>query len=206
MKYYALSQVKEPGCPLGDINADLFDKYYPDTKNIHFGLFPWYAKIGTIEPPPPLPEGLVLISNDKSYDFDIRSVSKYFYVASEHFISTCKSLSVKLEDYKKIEIVSKTGLPISKNTYYAATFEKLDINLVADKTSQLIEDHGRVFRIKSINIKEELDYHLFKFSGLVGGSDTLICSQSFKDALNSRLKGAEFIPIENATWSTIKRI
>jgi hypothetical protein len=34
MNYYVLSQKEDVGCPIGILFADLFDKYYPNTKGV----------------------------------------------------------------------------------------------------------------------------------------------------------------------------
>ena len=112
MEYYVLSQKEEPGCPAGFLQADLYDKFYSDTKGVEHGFFPWYAEKIHYKTHTPYPEGMVLISKDKFYDFDIRSVAR-FYIVSDDFMSVCSDLGVGVTDAVAIQVVSKGGEKIS---------------------------------------------------------------------------------------------
>ncbi|MFJ7313073.1 Imm43 family immunity protein [Pseudomonas sp. NPDC098747] len=204
MEYYVLSQKEEPGCPAGLLHADLFDKFYPNTKGVEFGFSPWYAEKINYKVHTPYPEGMVLISKDKHYDFDIRSVAR-FYIVSDDFMAACKGLDVEVADCVAIEVVSKSGQPISSRKYNAVLFKELDARSDTDPASTFIEEDGLIFRFKKLMLPESFKKDLFKFKGLISGSNTLICSGAFKERA-AGLKGIEFTPLENIIWSTVKPI
>ncbi|PMW93956.1 hypothetical protein C1X59_29165 [Pseudomonas sp. FW215-R2] len=204
MEYYVLSQKEEPGCPVGFLHADLYDKFYPDTKGVEFGLFSWYAEKINYKTHTPYPEGMVLISKDTFYDFDIRSVSR-FYIVSDDFLSLCKVLNVEIADSVPIQVVSASGEVISSRQYNAVLFKELNARSDTDPDSTFVEEDGLIFRFKKLILSESFECDLFKFKGLVAGSNTLICSGVFK-AHATGLKGIEFTPLKNVIWSAVKPI
>ncbi|WP_148050996.1 Imm43 family immunity protein [Pseudomonas fluorescens] len=205
MNYHVLSQKEEPGCPLGILHADLFDKFYPDTKGVEFGFFPWYAERGKPGPRTPFPEGMVLISKDKFYDFDIRSVSKFFYVVSNEFLAACRQVEVNIVDSVQIEVLSEAGERISEKNYHAVLFDELDVRANSDPSSTFVEENGRPVRFKKLVLPDDWTLDLFKFKRLISGSDSLVCSETFKN-LAEGFKGVEFNPLDCVQWSGIRRI
>lgn len=204
MEYYVLSQKEEPGCPAGFLQADLYDKFYSDTKGVEHGFFPWYAEKIHYKTHTPYPEGMVLISKDKFYDFDIRSVAR-FYIVSDDFMSVCSELDVGVTDAVPIQVVSKGGETISSKSYNAVLFEELDARSETDPASTFIEEDGLIFRFKKLVLPSDFKRDLFKFKGLISGSNTLICSRIFKE-LAKDIKGVNFTPLESVLWSAIKPI
>ncbi|RON86844.1 Imm43 family immunity protein [Pseudomonas fluorescens] len=204
MEFYVLSQKEEPGCPTGFLQADLYDKFYSDTKDVEHGFFSWYAEKIHHKTHTPYPEGMVLISKDEFYDFDIRSVAR-FYIVSDDFMSICSDLDVSVIDAVAIQVVSRQGQRISTKNYNAVLFEELDARSQTDPASTFIEEDGLIFRFKKLVLPPGFKRHLFKFKGLISGSNTLICSSEFKE-LASDIKGVGFTPLENVTWSAIKPI
>ncbi|MGF6153836.1 Imm43 family immunity protein [Pseudomonas fluorescens] len=205
MNYYVLSQKEEPGCPIGILYADLYDKFYSSTKGVEFGFFPWYAEKGKPGPRTPFPEGMVLISKDKYYDFDIRSISRFFYIVSDEFLAACNGLNVNIVDGVKIEVLSEAGERISSKNYNAVLFEELDVRSNSDPASTFVEENGRAVRFKRLILPSDWKLDLFKYKRLISGSDSLICSQTFKD-LAINFKGIAFTPLESVLWSGIRRI
>ncbi|MFJ2319663.1 Imm43 family immunity protein [Pseudomonas sp. NPDC087817] len=204
MEYYVLSQKEESDCPRGLLNANLYDKFYPDAEGVKFGFFPWYAEKINYTFHTPYPEGMVLISKDRFYDFDIRSVSR-FYIASDDFLSVCAELDVGIADRVAIDVVSTKGEPVSVKTYNAVLFEELDARSDTGLGSTFVEEDGLIFRFKKLVLPEVFKHDLFKFKGMISGSNTLICSSAFK-ARAAGLKGIEFIPLESVLWSAVKPI
>jgi hypothetical protein len=147
---------------------------------------------------------MVLISKDKFYDFDIRSVAR-FYIVSDDFMSVCSDLDVGVTDAVAIQVVSKGGEKISSKNYKAVLFEELDARSETDPASTFIEEDGLIFRFKKLVLPTDFKRHLFKFKGLISGSNTLICSGEFK-ALAKDIKGVSFTPLEDVIWSAIKPI
>ncbi|ROM89392.1 Imm43 family immunity protein [Pseudomonas brassicacearum] len=204
MNYYVLSQKEEPGCPIGFLRADLYDKFYSNTKGVEFGFFSWYAEKIRYTTHTPFPGGMVLISKDKCYEFDVRSISR-FYIVSDDFLSVCKELNVKLTDSVAIKVLSEAGEVISSKSYNAVLFQELDTRSNTDPASTFIEEDGLIFRFKKLILPVDLKLDLFKYKGLISGSNTLICSQSFKD-LAVDFKGIEFTPLESVLWSAVRPI
>lgn len=204
MEYYVLSQKEDTGCPSGFLNADLYDKFYSDTDSVEFGFFPWYAEKINYKFHTPYPDGMVLISKDQFFDFDIRSVSR-FYIASDDFLSVCAGLDVAFADRVAIEVVSTTGERISVKSYNAVLFEELDARSDTNPGSTFLEEDGLIFRFKKLVMPEFFKHDLFKFKGLLSGSNTLLCSGAFKTRA-AGLKGIQFTPLENVLWSAVKPI
>ncbi|MHC3822395.1 Imm43 family immunity protein [Pseudomonas sp. G3-19] len=205
MNYYVLSQKEEPGCPAGILYADLFDKFYADTKGVEFGFFPWYAERGRPGPRTPFPEGMVLISREKFYDFDIRSVSKFFYVVSDAFLAACRQVEVDIIDSVRIKVLSGAGERISKKDYHAVLFDELDVRANSDPRSIFVEENGRPVRFEKLVFPDEWKLDLFKYKRMISGSGSLVCSEVFK-RLAEGFKGIEFNPIDTVRWSGVRRI
>ena len=205
MNYFVLSQKKQAGCPQGSLNAALYDRFYSDTKKIEHGFFPWYAEGYKKEFHTPYPDGMVLISEDKKYDFEVRNLWSVLYVVSEEFLSVCKLLGVKVVDAVPISVVSKAGAVIAKKNYYAALFEELDVRTNTAVGTSFVEEDGLILRFKKLILPEDINRHLFKFSGLISGSGSLICSEVFREHA-SEFKGVEFVPLVDVVWSQIKSI
>lgn len=206
MNFYVLSQKEEQGCPAGILRADLFDRYYSCTRDVEFGFFPWYAERGKPGPRTPFPEGMVLISKDENYEFDIRSVSKFFYVVSDEFLAACNSFNVDVVDSVRIDVVSEGGKCISsKRCKNAVLFDELDVRTNCDPASTFVEEKGRPIRFKKLVLADDWKFDLFKYRRQVSGSDSLICSQAFRDAAID-FKGIDFTLLETVVWSGIRRI
>ena len=205
MGFYVLSQREESGCQAGMLNAALCDKFYEDMDNIEYGDFPWYSEKGRSKNRTPLPEGMVLISKDKYYDFDIRGISRFFYIVSDEFLDLCFSLSVEVIDSAKIKVLSIKGESISKKNYNVVIFNELDARLDTDPTSTFVEDEGRPIRFKKLVIPHGLGLDLFKYSRMLSGSDSLICSEQFKIKADN-FKGVNFFSLDGLIWSSVKRI
>ena len=205
MSYYVLSQLEDVGCPVGILHGDLFDKFYPDTKDVKFGFFPWYAERTKAGPRTPFPQGMVLISRDEYYDFDIRSISRFFYVVSDAFLAVCRKTNVNIIDSVRIEVLSEAGKRISEKNYNAVLFDELDVRTNCDPASTFVEENGRPVRFKKLVLPPEWGLDLFKYRRLISGSDSLVCSQAFKELAES-FKGIGFTPLDEVLWSGIRRI
>ncbi|MFJ4145896.1 Imm43 family immunity protein [Pseudomonas sp. NPDC089734] len=205
MKFYVMSEKKERGCPVGLSNSALYDKFYPDIKKVKHGYFPWYSESRRAASRTPFPQGMVLISKEKLFDFDIRSDSNFFYIASEEFLSLCKDFGLGVVDQAKIEVVSQSGKSISSKCYSAVLFEELDVVSNTDESSSFYVRSGLIGGFERLVLPAGWCKDIFKYKWLVGGSDTFICSEAFKDAA-VYLKGIEYIPLEEVEWSKVSRI
>ena len=206
MKYYILTQKEERGCPRGKLNAVLYDTFYEKSEKIEYGYFPWYASQypwkGEYQP---FPLGLCLISKDRLYDFGIRRITNVFCVVSADFLEICQSLKVDMQDYAPIEVCSRKRKPITEKKYYAAVFKYKDVLEVADEGSSFIKDeYGHIVRIRSLKIRPDFTEHLFRFRGMVGSSNTFICSEDFYHmAMEKDMKGVGFVPLADAVWPSV---
>ncbi|UPF03564.1 hypothetical protein MXB02_23865 [Pseudomonas mosselii] len=204
MKYFVISQAEAPGAPLGFLNAALYDKYYENSEDVEYGFFPWYAERRASREHKPFPVGMVLISKDKSYSFDIRGVAG-FYVVSDEFLRVCSGFTTCVEDFASIEVVAKGGGGISEKKYSAAYLGGLDVRDYAAPESTFIEEDGLIFRIKKLVMNREVGLDLFRFKGLHAGSGTLICSERFADSAKG-LHGITIQPMDSIVWSQVRRI
>ena len=204
MSYFVLSQKEEPGCPIGSLDVALYDKFYTNADDVQYGGFPWYTGKLTAEGRV-FSEGMVLISNDKLYDFDIRGVRRFFYIVSESFLEICKVLSVDIVDSSEIRVVSTSGDSIASKKYYAVVFRAMDVHKDVDPATTLMVENGVPFRFKKLVLPVEIDLDLFKYGKLISGSSSLICSERFK-ILAEGFKGINYTPLDTVLWSGIRAI
>lgn len=108
-------------------------------------------------------------------------------------------------DSVRIDVVSEGGKCISSKHYNAVLFDELDVRTNCDPASTFVEEKGRAIRFKKLVLAEDWKFDLFKYRRQVSGSDSLICSQSFRDAAID-FKGIDFTPLETVVWSGIRRI
>lgn len=206
MNYYVLSQKEESGCQLGTLDAALYDKFYADTAGIRYGLFPWYTRECEMRRGSVFPIDGVLICKDDYYDFDVRSISRFFYIVSDEFMAVCRALNVNIVDCAKIQVLSKSGVEISSKRYNAVLFNELNARKDSDPSSTFMEkESGRPFRIKKLVLPVGWDLDLFKYGELISGSGSLICSERFK-TLAKEFKGINYTPLDTVLWSGIRAI
>lgn len=129
----------------------------------------------------------------------------FFYIVSDEFLAACHRLNVSIVDSVKIEVLSESRESISSKSYNAVLFEELDVRSNSDPASTFVEENGRPVRFKKLILSDDWKLDLFKYRRLISGSDSLICSQAFKD-LAENFKGIAFTPLETVLWSGIRRI
>lgn len=204
MNYYVLSQKKEPGCPSW-LEAALYDKFYADADHVEYGMFPWYTRKCEMKRGGVFPANGVLICKDDFYDFDIAGISRFFYIVSDEFLAVCTGLNVDIIDCAKIKVVSASGKDISSKKYNVVLFNELDVRKDSDPSSTFMEEDGLPFRIKKLVLPAEWKLDLFRYGKLISGSNSLICSERFKD-LAKNFKGINYTPLDTALWSGIRAI
>jgi hypothetical protein len=211
MLYYRLSQKEERGCPVGGLNAVLYDKYYTrkEAAHIEYGRFPWYAKIRNPEFKITLPEGMVCIAKDRLWNFDIRAC--YFFIVSDEFMGLLKEFSVPMESFVPITVCSQDGKSISKKNYNAVIFPKVDIFDIMDRKKSHIkidEEDGSIRYIRELVLRPDLSQHLFvPMLHLDPGYRTPICSEQFyQAAMDMDIKGVNFTPMHDPFWTTLRSI
>jgi hypothetical protein len=200
--FYILNQRDEPGCPMGMLNGILHGSFFADAHKSDYGDQPWYADPSSGRPHRPFPEGLVFITREKKYDFDLRSDSKFFYLASAELISACEKLKVRFEDLRKIDVLSRQGKPVAEKKYWVCRFLPFPVADVIDPDASAVESTDGVHtRIRRLRIRTNFEQDLFKLSLLPPETDTLFCSQRFYEiAQRGRFKGITFTDVEKFNW------
>lgn len=198
MNHYLLLQKNEPGCPIGSFQGVLLDKYRQGAFNTDYGKQPWYAKPGS----EPFPKGLCLVTREKSFGFDIRSNSNFFYVASERFIRACEKYANPFEDLQPITVCSPSGQPVSETPYWVCRFKAFPIDEVADMHLSEIQKEDNFFqRPKKLTLKIDLPQDIFKVMRLPHEINFLFCSQRFFEAAKQQsFRGIEFINMKSYKW------
>lgn len=197
MKYYSMVAREEEGCPIGLYNAFLVPMYVKDVIKSEFGLHPWYAGPRRLDQPlKDLPRGLVLITKDSDYLFDIKSGSAYFYVASSTFIDCLPELKTNILQIEEVEYVNYKGVPIKEKKYYVFRTKKILKDVALDlKKSFFHNNSPRNF--KNLIMNESLNLDVFDIAGLWPSKITLVCSEKAKDIFCARsIKGVSFVEIE----------
>lgn len=202
MTYYILTRKKEPGCPLGMLNGILHDRFFADAHTSDYGDNPWYADPSTGRPHRPFPQGLVFITEEKKYTFDLRSDSKFFYLASTALVDACRGLNVRFEDLQRVEVMSRQGAQVSDKKYWVCRFQPFPVSEVIDPAASAVESSDGVHtRIARLRIRDGFDQDLFKLSLLPPEIDALFCSDRFYElAQRERFKGIAFTDVEKFEW------
>jgi len=191
------------------LGGALYDKYYSETKGVEVGYFPWYANPSRGKAHEKFPEGLVFITKDKRYDFDVRSDLNFYYLISDKFNILISKFDVPMVDVAPIEVRSTKGGAVSEGKYHAAVFPSFDPEAVANNTeSQFVNGKfGGIARIKKLTVNDNFLCHIFKLKDMEGSSNTLICSEAFRDAaIALGVSGIDFFDAASVDWPTIKPI
>ena len=117
MKFYAITQKKEHGCPIGLLNAVLYDHCPEDSTVIEHGIvYPWYSDPKGLNE---FPEGMCLVAKEKLIDFSIRSISSNQFL-DQYFLEALTEFNAPLKDFKGIDVVSYSDKKTlsRKNTSY----------------------------------------------------------------------------------------
>ncbi|MDF3086581.1 imm11 family protein [Burkholderia sola] len=208
MKYYVLSQRAAPGCPVGMLNGALYDKYYQDSTNVDVGYFPWYANPSRGKAHEKFPDGVVFITKDGRYDFDVRGDLGFYYLMSDRFCTVVSELNVPMVDVVPIEILSLAGEPASRAGYCVGIFPSFQPEDVGSGESKFVNGKfGGIARIRKLVVSDDFACHIFKLSGMEGSSNSLLCSEDFRDeALRRGIKGVEFLDVESVDWPAVKPV
>ncbi|AZN35501.1 hypothetical protein [Iodobacter ciconiae] len=206
-KYFALARKNQIGCPVGYINWVLYDKYYPlkEAKKIQHGYYPWYAenresKIDNF------PENIHLIYNGGEVDFDIRAEpGNYFIVISKNALEVINKFSIQFDDIREVVICDANGQKTSNKEYCVARLTPITAEEVDSGSSEFIKnEYGRITKIRKISFSPQFDCDLFRIKGMLGGSQTLICSEELKNELElaNADNGINFVDLSSFSCST----
>lgn len=194
---YLMLQKSGPGCPAGELDAILYDKFYADPRAVEYGRFPWYSNAVRMRPHEKFPSGLVLIGKSSRYKFAARSIARDLYVVSRGFFEVCKELDVKLGDAVEIDVRNASGEMAVDEECFLVTFESYLAKDIVLPESKIAEGkYGRIEAFTSLVIDMQKVSHVFRVLGLSARFSTLFCSEAFKEkADRAELKGIEFIPL-----------
>jgi hypothetical protein len=203
MKFYVLTRKEEPGCPLGMLSGILHSHFFLNAHKSNYGDQPWYSNPSSGRPHEPFPDGLSFVTTDKSYAFDIRSDSEFFYLASDAFITLCDQLVVRVEDKKPVDVLSRQGKPVSGKKYWVCRFHPVAVPDAIDSGHSILEpeEGSHQMRIRKLRIRDDFKQDLFKLSPLAVDIDTLFCSERFREAAQRlSFRGITFTDIEAFNW------
>jgi hypothetical protein len=202
-----LSQKKDVGCPVGKLNAALYDRFYDDAKSMDHGTFPWYANTALGRPHEKLPEGLVLIAGVKKIEFSVRQLYDRLYVASEAFVEVCRELGVKVLDCVKVDVVSSLNKSIVSSQYYVVVLEVADYDALVMSASEVSEGvRGWINGFDRLDIQGRAP-DLFKLDRPHPRIATLFCSAEFRRRLDGKgLKGVEFLSLSKCSSLDLEAI
>lgn len=99
------------------LNVALYDKYYQDTTSVGAGYFPWYANLSRGKGHEKFPDGVVFITQDDRYDFDVHADLGFYYLMNERFGAVVSELNVPMVDVASVRILSLEGTPASGDGY-----------------------------------------------------------------------------------------
>ncbi|MDF9619098.1 hypothetical protein P5705_15735 [Pseudomonas entomophila] len=202
-----LSQKKDIGCPVGKLNAALYDRFYDNAKSMDHGIFPWYANAALGRPHEKLPEGLVLIASVKKIEFSVRMLYDRLYAASEEFLEVCRELGVQMLDCVKIDVVSSLNKSIVSSQYYVVVFDVADYDALVMSSSEVSEGmRGWINDFDQLDIRDSAP-DLFRLNRLHPRIATLFCSDEFKRKLDGKgLKGIELLPLSKFSSQDLEAI
>jgi hypothetical protein len=206
MKHFAVSQANPAGSPSYYLPARLYDRSHLQYSDVPYGHLPWYKRKRT-DSELVFNDTMILVSNEASHPYDIIRISPHIYVASKKFFSACIKLNVKMIDHRKIDVSTSNGKSLFKGEHHAIIFNETEILSVADEKSQFVKNkYDEPCRVKNLQIKPTLREHLFRLENMEGSSNTLICSDHFRSAVNDKLERINFFGIRDLEWPKIKPI
>ncbi|WP_445659098.1 Imm43 family immunity protein [Achromobacter sp. NCFB-sbj8-Ac1-l] len=205
MNYYAITQKKDSGCPVGYLDITLYDHLPGKNEKIDYGIvYPWYSNPKGLSE---LPDGGCLVSREQPFQFSIRPFAYMLQIMDQAFLDTLQEFKAPIKSVKPVRIFSsKSGLEITTKQYYISIFsDEFYVNMkrVLNESESLIENEGSIdFWPEKISIKEDCSLPAFAIENIDFADQTIICSQGFVDSAKSRnVKGIDFVRIEFAKWA-----
>lgn len=203
MKLYMMSQKKDSGCPLGLLDATLYDKIYENWGEVEYGAFPWYANSARHHPHEKMPEGMVLVGAGKKYCFGARRLINDLYAISDSFYNACEKSGVVFQDVVRVSFKVGGGRRENPGAYHVAVFKSYAIEEVIKGSLGLVRDEYNMVESFGKLELNDVENAVFKISGLSPYINTLFCSEEFKNkAEEVKVLGVDFYPIEE--WGSEK--
>lgn len=206
MKFFAMTQKKEPGCSIGYLNAVLHDHCPQHPESIDHGmLYPWYADKKNLSS---FPEGMCLVVKEKSIDFSLRSDASHQYIR-EDFLRLLEDFGAEIKDRKEIFVISSSRREeIVRRRYFASIFAPefyLDESIAIDALSSVVEvDEYGFIALEKLQINPKVEKEVFGIRSLESKHSTLICSEKFVAAARKMdCKGVDFVDLSIAKWPKV---
>lgn len=206
-EFFVLTQKKAPGCPIGMLDGALYDRFYDSStlKSVDHGAFNWYAGSGYkdgFQTFAPFPDGLVLITKDRGYEFDIRAMGSNFYIVSSTFIQVANAANVTFESCKPIKMLDRQGNEATTTKYHAARLVYRGRSEVLDEARSSLFGEDGILKIKQLRIREDVSEAAFRIKGLYPSYDGIFCSDLFRQRADHAggLRGVGFEDLETAAW------
>ena len=197
MNFYMICQKRDPDCPIGLIDAALYDKPYEDWVSVKYGLFPWYANATKKNGHTKLPKGMVLVGKSKKYIVAARSLTHNLYAINSQFYQACLEASVWFLDVELVACRAQAGRVNNEVNYYVASFMKYSAKDVVSESSVLMSgEYGMIDNFTNLKF-ENIESSVFKLDWMSPSIDTLFCDESFRDkAENLQVLGIDFLPLD----------
>ena len=207
MNFFVLTQMKDSGCPIGMLDGALYDRFYDSStlKSVDHGAFNWYAGSGYkdgVQTFAPFPDGLVLITKDRGYEFDIRAMGSNFYIVSARFVEAVDAANARFESCKPIDVRDRQGNEATATKYYAARFVYRDRTEVLDESQSSLFGEDGILKIRRLMIRQDVSEPAFRIKDLYPSYDGVFCSDAFRQAADrlGGLRGTGFEDLETAAW------
>lgn len=205
MNYYVITQKKERGCPIGDLDAVLHDHIPKKLERIEHGLiYPWYSDPEGMKE---FPNSCFLVVKERPLEFAIRPLAYMLQVVDQAFLDTLIEFNASIKDYKPIKIFrASDGKEFTGKNYYISmfsrTFYRKEYEVLNESESVVEMDDLGHLRLCRVAVRSDFSGSVFGIELVNAANNTIICSEEFFKAAESRgVKGIDFIKIENAKWA-----
>jgi hypothetical protein len=204
-KWFVITQKKDVGSFLGFTNVMLAEGVPPNLKEFPYGDYPWYAlpKRRNAQLAKLPASGLNLVSLNKLYDFDLRSIGgiKRMYAMSYACWQAVEQLKNNFYEVIHVPFVFKDGSSLATQTYAVARPDRVAF-------SSAINQHASAFdltpagpKIMSLVMNESFDLDLFTLDSLATTQDTLFCSERAVDVMvRDSIRGIQFTELSLMNW------
>ncbi|MCR6477813.1 hypothetical protein NU688_16750 [Variovorax sp. ZS18.2.2] len=203
MKFYAITQKKDRGCPIGLLNAVLYDHCPENPAAIEHGTaYPWYFDPRGLDE---YPAGMCLIAKEKLINFSIRSISLNQFL-DQNFLESLIEFKSHLKDFKEIEVISQSSKKsIVQKKYFVSRFaDEFYVSLSeAVNNNESFVRNGKfgLSVFEKLSIRQSFDRHVFGIEGLDPRIGTIFCSEEFFESTKKKgVAGIDFVRVEAAKW------
>lgn len=200
--YKVLIQKKDRGSQLGLTNCVLNDEFNPKIFDENYGYKPWYNY--QEQHNKNLKEEMFLICKLRLINYEIRSLTKYYYAVSNDLKGVLEIFDIGFLECSLLNIVNTKGEKITNRDYSVIRFAN---DIIKSATNVLHQESYSIkdkrVQLKDVKIKDQVDYPMFKIKDI---DETISCF-----FINSLLEeeiikstpciGIDFVQIYEYPWS-----